>query len=76
MTSPDPPISQEDLDKLERGRRYRAVVIAVDGNRALHELDDGQTIWVRHGRRPVVGQRGSMSRGGGSSYKADDPPKA
>jgi hypothetical protein len=75
MTS-EPPISQEDLNKMEGGRRYRAVVIAVDGNRALHELDDGQTIWVRHARKPDLGRRGSMIRGSESSNPAHDPPDA
>ena len=74
MTSEEPPISRQDLGKLERGRPYRAVVIAVDGDRALHELDDGQTIWMRHAHESEIGRRGVVKRGTGRSEPNDTTP--
>jgi hypothetical protein len=54
------------------GVHIRAGVIAVDGNRALHELDDGQAIWMRHAHAPETGRRGVVKRDS-RPIEAEDP---
>ena len=61
--SQNPPITAEDLVKMEPGRQYRAVVIALDDDRALLELDSGEKIWTSAAPRIHVGQGCVISRG-------------
>jgi hypothetical protein len=65
MRRETPAINAEDLAKLEPGRPYQAVVIAIEGGGALCEADNGETIWMPVARGVQLGSTCVLRRGTG-----------